>query len=149
MASNNAVILKKAHRFGPIKEGETLEFVKKPYDLPEPEEGGIVVKALWLSIDPYLRGRIREPGVHSYSPEFQEGKPIDSQGVGEIVKSKNAKFKEGVIVNGMLDWAQYTLLKSPECGWIEEVDTSVPLSAYTGILGMPGFTAYRYLNIKG
>lgn len=67
MTSNNAVILKKAHRFGPIKEGETLEFVKRPYDL-KLEDGGIIVKAIWLSIDPYLRGRIREPGIPSYTP---------------------------------------------------------------------------------
>lgn len=79
MSSNNAVILKKGHQFGPIKKGETLEFIKRAYDFKDPSDGEIVVQTLYLSIDPYLvrplqarllmqRGRIREKTVQSYSP---------------------------------------------------------------------------------
>ena len=81
MSSNNAVILKKAHQFGPIKEGETLEFKKRSYDLKEPGPGEFIVKALYLSIDPYLvlpktastDDSVEESGNPTWSPILRCG----------------------------------------------------------------------------
>jgi NADPH-dependent curcumin reductase CurA len=71
---------------------------------------------------------------------------LNSLGVGRIHKSKNSKFKEGQIVRGALDWAEYTLVSDVAKRMIEGLENKydIPWSAFTGILGMPGFTAYSY-----
>lgn len=74
---------------------------------------------------------------------------MQSLGVGRIYKSKNPKFKEGQIVYGALDWAEYTLLKEYSSQQIQVLQNkyNIPWSSFTGVLGMPGFTAYRYAYI--
>ena len=77
---------------------------------------------------------------------FEVGKPLYGFGVGRIYKSKNPKFKEGQIVAGILEWAEYTRL-SESSGQVDVVDNkyNIPLSLFAGVLGMPGFTAYTYI----
>jgi NADPH-dependent curcumin reductase CurA len=82
MSSNNAVILLKGQTYGAIKKGETLDFVKQPYNFDILEDGDIVIQTLYLSIDPYLvhlrknvfdlkRGKIRDESIKSYSPVYR------------------------------------------------------------------------------
>jgi len=89
------------------------------------------------------------PPPFTDSQPFEVGKPITSQGVGKVIKSKNDNIKEGQIVTAMLDWAEYTLITEPTSKGVEIVDNkyNVPLSAYTGVLGMPGFTAYALVPL--
>lgn len=80
MSSNNAVILRKAQTYGPIVNGETMEFVKRPYEYDNLQDGDIVVQTMCLSADPYMvssrviqfshiqRGKIRDPSIKSYTP---------------------------------------------------------------------------------
>eukprot|EP01088_Endostelium_zonatum_P005039 TRINITY_DN1646_c0_g1_i1.p1 TRINITY_DN1646_c0_g1~~TRINITY_DN1646_c0_g1_i1.p1 ORF type:complete len:350 (+),score=79.67 TRINITY_DN1646_c0_g1_i1:116-1165(+) len=154
MTSNNAIIYK-AHR----EQGEALEdngkiirFEKRSFDLNsvQLEEGDFVTENLFVSLDPYLIGKMNAKGT-PYAPPNVIGEPIDNGGVGKVVKSKNNKFPEGAIVGGMLQLSEYTHVKSKNArGFIViENKYNLPLSHYTGILGMPGMTAYVGLEEIG
>ena len=106
--------------------------------LPEPAQGEVLVKNLWLSLDPYMRGRMNEG--KSYAARQEIGEVMIGGTVGEVVESRNAKFAKGDQVLGMLGWQQYGLSDGKG---LNKVDASrVPLSAYLGVLGMPGVTAW-------
>ncbi|XP_047981194.1 2-alkenal reductase (NADP(+)-dependent)-like [Salvia hispanica] len=102
--------------------------------------GAILVKNLYLSCDPYMRARmVKMEG--SYIDAFTPGEVIEGFGVAKIVDSSNPNFKKGDLIWGMTGWEEYSLIKSTEAIFkIPSID--VPLSYYTGILGMAGITAY-------
>lgn len=106
-------------------------------------EGGFLVKTLYLSVDPYMRGRMRKPEVESYSPPFLVGKPLDGYGVGVVVKSKNAEFKEGAHVYGILSHQNYILYQNKADLMVIDNSYNLPWSYYVGVAGMPGKTAYH------
>ena len=107
-------------------------------EIPEIKDGEILLEALFLSVDPYMRGRMND--AKSYIPPFEIGKPIAGGVVAKVLKSNVANFKENDIVTGNLPWQQYCI--TTESG-ILKIDTSItPASYYLGILGMPGLTAY-------
>jgi NADPH-dependent curcumin reductase CurA len=106
--------------------------------LPQPGEGEVLVKNLWLSLDPYMRGRMNEG--KSYAARQEIGEVMIGGTAGEVVESRNPKFAKGDKVLGMLGWQQYGLSDGKG---LNKVDASrVPLSAYLGVLGMPGVTAW-------
>ena len=106
--------------------------------LPVPGEGEVLVKNLWLSLDPYMRGRMNEG--KSYAVRQEIGEVMIGGTVGEVVESRNPKFAKGDQVLGMLGWQQYGLSDGKG---LNKVDASrVPLPAYLGVLGMPGVTAW-------
>jgi hypothetical protein len=106
--------------------------------LPAPADGQVLVKNLWLSLDPYMRGRMNEG--KSYAAKQEIGEVMIGGTVGEVVESKHPKFAKGDQVLGMLGWQQYGLSDGKG---LNKVDASrVPLSAYLGVLGMPGVTAW-------
>jgi NADPH-dependent curcumin reductase len=106
--------------------------------LPQPREGQVLVKNLWLSLDPYMRGRMNEGKSYAARQELDE--VMIGGTVGEVVESRNAKFAKGDTVLGMLGWQQYGVSDGKG---LNKVDASrVPLSAYLGVLGMPGVTAW-------
>jgi len=106
--------------------------------LRAPAEGEVLVKNLWLSLDPYMRGRMNEG--KSYAAKQELGEVMIGGTVGEVVESKHPKFTKGDQVLGMLGWQQYGLSDGKG---LNKVDASrVPLSAYLGVLGMPGVTAW-------
>ena len=111
--------------------------------LPQPQEGEILVKNLWLSLDPYMRGRMSEQ--KSYVKGVDIGETMVGQTAGEVVESKNAAFKPGDKVLTQLGWQLYGVTKEAS-----KVDaTRAPLSYYLGMLGMPGLTAYFGLKELG
>jgi len=106
--------------------------------LPQPREGEVLVKNIYLSLDPYMRGRMNEG--KSYAAKQEIGEVMIGGTVGEVIESKNPKFAQGDKVLGMLGWQQYGLSDGKG---LNKVDASrVPLSAYLGVLGMPGVTAW-------
>ena len=109
--------------------------------IPEIGDGEILVRNLFLSVDPYMRGRMND--MKSYVPPFQIDKVLEGGVVGEVVQSQNPKFNEGDVVVGMLGWENYS--KSDGAGVLTVERGAVPLSYYLGILGMPGMTAYAGL----
>ena len=107
-------------------------------DAPQLNDGEALVRTLYISVDPYLRGRMREG--RSYVPPFAVGEVIMSGVVGEIVESRALQFQPGDIVTGMLGWRLYNVAKSLE---LRKVDPRVaPITTALGVLGMPGLTAY-------
>lgn len=117
-------------------------------DLPDPEEGEIQVVNEWLSVDPYMRGRMT--GVKTYVDPFEPGKPMEGGAVGKVVKSKSDKYAEGDYVFSMHGWRE--AWTGSDKG-LMKVDTNMlPAQTYLGIAGMPGLTAYvglkRIIDLK-
>jgi NADPH-dependent curcumin reductase CurA len=106
--------------------------------VPEPAAGQFLVRNVYMSVDPYMRGRMRD--VKSYVPPFQIGAVLDGGSVGQIVTSRHPGFAEGEFVVGTQGFREYY---TTDGSGQRKVDSRRgPLSAYLGLLGMPGLTAY-------
>jgi NADPH-dependent curcumin reductase CurA len=120
---------------GPLSESN-FKLVELP--APAPKEGEVLVKNLWLSLDPYMRGRLSQ--AKSYVKGLEIGDVMTGETAGEVVESKHPRFKPGDKVTAPSGWQLYCCLKGD---LLNKVDASrVPLSYYLGCLGMPGRTAY-------
>ncbi len=104
------------------------------------EQGEVTIRVVWMSVDPYMRGRMN-PQVKSYIPPFQKGEALDGGCVGQVVATKSDLFEVGDYVVGFNGgWREYYTGSAKA---FTKVDPAVaPLSAYLGILGMPGMTAW-------
>ncbi|MDB5449598.1 MAG: alcohol dehydrogenase, zinc-containing [Phenylobacterium sp.] len=110
-------------------------------DLPDPGPGEVQVRNLWMTVDPYMRGRMND--VKSYSPPFQLGKALDGGAVGEVTASNDPKFKAGDLVQSGLGWREG--FTAPAAN-LQKLDTrGLPPQAFLGAAGMPGLTAYAGL----
>jgi NADPH-dependent curcumin reductase CurA len=108
--------------------------------IPEPtKEGEFLVRNIWMSVDPYMRGRMRKSG-NSYIPPFKLGEPLEGACIGQIIASKNNQFTVGEYVLGMLGWREYWLSNGSEV--IKVNHTIAPIQSFLGPLGMTGLTAY-------
>lgn len=112
---------------------------------PSAKDGEILLKSSFVSVDPYLRGRMSD--TKSYVPPFELNKPIQSGMVAEVIASNHPDFKTGDFYLGNLDWKEYQTSNGKGLTKIE--NTEVSLSAYLGVLGMPGVTAYLGLTLIG
>lgn len=121
-----------------------FELVKEDSNLM-PKDGEILLDTVYVSVDPYLRSRMSD--AKSYIPPFELNKPIHSGVVAKVTASKQDDFKEGDYVMGMLDWK--TQQVSSGKGLMKVDGDKAPLSAYLGILGMTGLTAYLGLTQIG
>ena len=107
-------------------------------DVPDPGPGEVLVRNTFISVDPYMRGRMND--VKSYVPPFRLDHPLDGGAVGEVVASGDGAIAVGDTVLHQAGWREHALLSAHA---VRRVDTSkVPASAYLGVLGMPGLTAY-------
>jgi hypothetical protein len=131
----NRQILLAARPTGVPKESD-FRLVETP--IPEPHEGEFRVRNSFVSVDPYMRGRMND--AKSYAPPFQLGAVIESRAVGYVEASNNSKFPEGAAVTGMFGWQEYAVSNGKG---VRHVDPSLaPISTALGVLGMPGMTAY-------
>ena len=115
------------------------DFRLESMPLPAPKDGEVLVKNLWLSLDPYMRGRISD--AKSYVPPVAIGAVMVGQTVGEVVESKHPGFKAGDHVLTSLGWQTHGVAKGGEIAKVG-ANAGVPLSYFLGVLGMPGLTAY-------
>lgn len=119
-------------------------FEMREISVSEPEDGEVLARPVWMSVDPYMRGRMR-PDVKSYIPPFSLEAPLDGGVVAEILESRSPKFKTGDYVVGFQGgWRTLAIL--PADGLTAVSPAFAPLSAYLGALGMPGFTAWVGIN---
>lgn len=110
-------------------------------DTPALTEGQVLVRHHYLSLDPYMRGRMNES--KSYAQPQPLGEVMIGGTVGEVVESRHPKFKTGDAVVGMGGWQEYSVVDATILGNLRRVDTThVPLSYYLGAVGMPGVTAW-------
>lgn len=107
-------------------------------DIAAAAEGEMLLETQYVSVDPYLRGRMND--VKSYIPPFELNQPISSGVVAKVVSSNSANFKAGDYVTGMLAWKEKQI--SNGIGLMKVDPKSAPLSAYLGVLGLTGLTAY-------
>lgn len=109
--------------------------------VPELADGQVLVRNTFLSLDPYMRGRMSE--AKSYATPQPLGQTMQGGTAGEVVASKHPKYREGDRVVGMGGWQLYAVHDGAAPGVLRKVDASrVPLSAYLGAVGMPGVTAW-------
>jgi NADPH-dependent curcumin reductase CurA len=111
---------------------------------PLPDEQ-VLVRNLFMSVDPYMRGRMNEG--KSYVPPFEIGKTLDGGAVGEVIESRAKEFKPGDAVTSNFGWREYFMASPKE---LHSVSREIqPLSVYLGALGMTGMTAWVGLNLVG
>jgi NADPH-dependent curcumin reductase CurA len=106
-------------------------------ETPEAAEGEVLVRTLYISVDPYLRGRMREG--RSYVPPFEVGQVIESGAIGEVVESRSPNLQAGDIVAGMFGWRLYNVAKGDG---LVKTPQGAPVTTALGVLGIPGLTAY-------
>ncbi|XP_031091478.1 2-alkenal reductase (NADP(+)-dependent)-like [Ipomoea triloba] len=137
--SNKQIVLKD-YVTGYPKESD-MEIRTTTLKLKVPQgSNAVLVKNLYLSCDPYMRGRMSKPHG-SYVDSFTPGSPITGYGVAKVLDSDNPNFKKGDLVWGMTGWEEYSIITATQALFKVE-HTDVPLSYYTGLLGMAGMTAY-------
>ncbi|MDP2369524.1 NADP-dependent oxidoreductase [Rhodoferax sp.] len=125
----------------PTGEAVASNFKLVVADTPPLQEGQVLVRHHFLSLDPYMRGRMND--AKSYALPQPLGQTMGGGTVGEVVESRNPKFAVGDKVVGMGGWQQYSVVDALQPGALRKVDTThVPLSAYLGAVGMPGVTAW-------
>ncbi|MGY4689029.1 NADP-dependent oxidoreductase [Salibacterium sp. K-3] len=113
-------------------------FIYEEEPIEELQDGQVLVKTIYLSVDPYMRGRMSS--AKSYVAPFEVNEVISGNVVGEVLESKSSLFEPGDKVMGMLGWRRYNTIEDAAVRKID--DTVAPLSAYLSILGLTGLTAY-------
>lgn len=120
-----------------------FKFITEP--MPQAGENEVLLKTLYVSVDPYLRGRMSDS--KSYIPSFQLHEPVESGIIAEVIESNHPKFSKGDFVSGGLKWKEY---QTSDGTGLSKVDAkAAPLSTYLGALGMTGLTAYMGLTEIG
>jgi NADPH-dependent curcumin reductase CurA len=125
----------------PVGEPTAENFAVLERDIPAPAEGEVVVRNAWMSVDPYMRGRMND--ARSYVPPFQLGEVMGGAAVGEVVASNAAEMPVGEQVYSELGWREYALASASAFRKIDT--TAVPATAYVSVLGLTGLTAYAGL----
>ena len=131
---NKVILLKKR----PVGRPALSDFEFTSDAIPDPMTGYVLLKTLYVSVDPYLRGRMNDS--KSYIPSFEIGKPIQSGLIAQVIDSRHPEFRKEDFVSGNLEWKEYQVSDGKG---LMKVDPEVsPLSSYLGVLGMTGLTAY-------
>ena len=129
----------------PQGEATTSNFRLVSVQTPELGEGQVLVRHHYLSLDPYMRGRMNDS--KSYAACQPLGEVFQGGTVGEVIESRHPKFAVGDKVVGFGGWQEYSVVDARQAGTLKKVDTThVPLSHYLGAVGMPGVTAWYGLN---
>lgn len=129
----------------PVGEPKPGDFEVAAVEVPDPGPGQVLVRNLWMSVDPYMRGRMYDR--ESYVPPFQIGEALQGGAVGEVVQSNEASLKPGDLVESMFGWREAFVAPAATVQKLPASDA--PAQAYLGVLGMPGLTAYAGLLTVG
>ena len=125
----------------PVGMPKDSDFDLASTEVKQPGAGEVLVRNIWMTVDPYMRGRMMDR--ESYVPPFQIGEVLQGGAIGQVVESKSDKLKAGDYVQSMWGWREYATEKAET---FQKVDPSLgPIEAYLGTLGMPGMTAYAGL----
>jgi NADPH-dependent curcumin reductase CurA len=129
----------------PDGEPDASDFELREEPIPTTGEGEVLTRAIFLSVDPYQRGRIS--GRASYAAPVPIGGLMEGETVGEVLVSHDPRFKPGDIVLGNRGWQTHTVTKADRLAKVDPA--AAPVSAYLGVLGMPGTTAYSGMTDIG
>ncbi len=137
MPQNKQIILDNR----PDGEAVASNFKMVTSETPALQDGQVLVRHHFLSLDPYMRGRMND--AKSYAVPQELGQTMGGGTVGEVAESKHPKFAVGDKVVGMGGWQEYSVVDANQIGALRKLDTThIPLSAYLGAVGMPGVTAW-------
>ncbi len=137
MTSNHRILLKSRPVGAPAAEN----FDHDEVPISSPQDGEVLLRTLYLSLDPYMRGRMSD--AKSYAKPVEIGQVMVGATVSEVVDSKSSEFSAGDIVLGYGGWQEYSVERASH---LRRVDPDIaPVSTALGVLGMPGFTAYAGL----
>jgi NADPH-dependent curcumin reductase len=142
MAEKNRQVLLKRRPTGKPT-ADDFEIAEAP--LPEPGANEVLLRGIYLSLDPYMRGRLS--AARSYARPVEVGAVIEGRVVGQVAASRDRRFREGDFVFGGYGWQLFSAVKAD--GLLKLDPTEAPISTTLGILGMPGLTAYVGLNDIG
>ena len=139
MSQNSSICRSVVLRHRPSGAPRREDFEIREDAIPQPGPDQVVTRTLWLSIDPYMRGRLREQQL--YAQAVNPGDVMTGETVGEVIASAHADFVPGDRIVGSRGWQTHSV--SPGSQLVKLPRHGAPLSAYLGVLGMPGATAYR------
>ncbi|MCP2169431.1 NADP-dependent oxidoreductase [Goodfellowiella coeruleoviolacea] len=126
----------------PVGEPGPENFALVETELPEPGPGQVLVRNTWMSVDPYMRGRMND--AESYIAKFELGGPLEGDAIGEVIASNAADVPVGATVSHFRGWREHALLNADE---VRVVDTAIARPQdYLGALGATGLTAYLALT---
>jgi NADPH-dependent curcumin reductase CurA len=122
------------------------DFELATVELPKPETGQVQVRNVWMSVDPYMRGRMND--AQSYVPPFALGAPMQGDAIGEVLLSNDPSFEPGDLVQSMFGWREAF---NASANKVRKLEThGLPAEAFLGVAGVPGLTAYvGLLHIAG
>lgn len=140
MTELRRIVLARRPQGAPVPEDFRLE----TGPLPEPAQGEALVRTVWLSLDPYMRGRMSD--APSYARPVQPGEVIEGEVVGEVMASRDPSLRPGDMVRGRGGWQSHFCRPAAE---LPKVPPGFPASTALGVLGMPGLTAYAGLEAVG
>src|SRR5215218_6124014 len=128
----------------PVGEPKAENFRLEQVEVPKPGPGQVLLRTIWLSLDPYMRGRMSDAA--SYAAPVQIDQVMEGGTVSEVVASNNPDFKVGDVVLGRAGWQTHVVTDGKG---LRKIDPkAAPTSTALGVLGMPGMTAYTgLLNI--
>lgn len=129
----------------PVGAPTDADFELATTTVPDPGPGQALVRNLWMSVDPYMRGRMYDR--ESYVPPFQIGEALQGGAVGQVVASNDPALKPGDLVESMLGWREMAV--GPAAMFQKLPASNAPPQAFLGVLGMPGLTAYAGLLTIG
>ena len=114
------------------------DFDIREHRLPELETGQVLIKVIYLSIDPYMRGRM--DASKTYAKNFELNRPLEATAIGQIAQSRASKFKVDELVLAKVEWANFSVTESSKVSHLPK--SIFPRTHYLGVLGMPGMTAW-------
>ena len=129
----------------PHGEPAARDFRTESVPVPAPGDGEVLLRTLYLSLDPYMRGRLSD--AESYAASWDVDVPLQAGTVSEVVESRSDRFSPGDVVLGYTTWSTYAVAPANQLRRLDP--TAAPLTTALGVLGMPGFTAYAGLTVIG
>ena len=131
-------------RARPVGEPKPSDFELATVEAPEAGPGEVQVRNLWMTVDPYMRGRMNE--ARGYADPYQLGQPMTGGAVGQVVSSRDDGYKPGDLVTSMAGWREAFTAAPSAVGMTKLPNLSLPPQAYLGVAGMPGHTAWYGLT---
>ncbi|KAI1382641.1 NAD(P)-binding protein [Hypoxylon trugodes] len=143
MVANKTLVFKKIPTGIPVA-GEHLALEERPFDIDAIPAGGLIVKVLTVSFDPYLRDRMRDPSIPLYQPAFALDGAVENFAVGRVLKSDSDKFSAGDLIHTVLPFAEYAAVPPEFFGYVSKIHNhyNLDLDLFLAPLGLPGITAY-------
>ncbi|KAL6352310.1 hypothetical protein LRP88_14394 [Fusarium phalaenopsidis] len=150
MSYHKTLIYKKVPNGLPVP-GEDLAVEARPIDLESPPKGGLILEILQASFDPYLRGKMRDPKVKSYSAAFEINQAIVNATVSNVLKTDSPEYNEGDLVVAATPIAEYARVEDLKAQMVRKITNpfSLDIGLFLGPLGMPGLTAWSGLHKIG